>query len=566
MHTRSFQWRLFAAACVAVVAVIGIAWVLVPPSYDTNDDVTIRLGVEGALVPGQPATGFVLLTHAALGWGVAGLHAAAPAVPWWDLVVAGTLLWAVAVAVTLAWGAAEAGGMARAVALAAAGVSLLPVLFSLQFTISAVLGGGAAMALAVAEWLGARRGGVLAMAAALLLASLLVRALGAVTGALTVALCLMPLLLGSSRERWKQLGAVVALGTIASAAFAAVAYSDELLYRTSPEWDAYYRFNWMVVRLFEWGGEMPPADAAAVRSTVGWSANDWEMLQRYWAVDAEVHGYSNLSAAYDATVARRGSVSVTGRIQPVRAAAGIADVRGLLVAVGPLVAAALLAASVLGRLRGAAAAAASAIGFALLCVAIDAATKDLPFRLLAPMGACFTIAVVTGTGSGARRPGAAFRVAALAAVLTILSVQIPAVMAAAVAENRHGAQVAREIDALQALQPSLLVRHADSFPAEHWWRPFRRPTARLDSIALGWNNQNPLLQAFLEETGRRPLYAALCHDPRALIVTDEGRLDPVTTYARERLGSDITWSRVFEGSFTAWRCTMTAAGNAAGGP
>lgn len=74
-----------------------------PPLYLTNDDVTIRLGIEGHAVPGQPPTGFVLMTHAALASALVALQGALPSAPLWDLTLTATSLLALGTFVAVVW-------------------------------------------------------------------------------------------------------------------------------------------------------------------------------------------------------------------------------------------------------------------------------------------------------------------------------------------------------------------------------------------------------------------------------------------------------------------------------
>ncbi len=57
------KWRVFFVAVTVVFVLTCIVWFPIPPTYLTNDDVAIRLGLERQVHSGQPATGFVLLTH-----------------------------------------------------------------------------------------------------------------------------------------------------------------------------------------------------------------------------------------------------------------------------------------------------------------------------------------------------------------------------------------------------------------------------------------------------------------------------------------------------------------------
>jgi hypothetical protein len=180
------------------------------------------------------------------------------------------------------------------------------------------------------------------------------------------------------------------------------------------------------------------------------------------------------------------------------------------------------------------------------------AFKDLPFRLLTPLQVCLVATMLGTIGVRRRQPSPAVAIACLAILLTMLSYQSQALLTTR--DREHTAQVEDEILELQQLSPSLLVIHADAFPAEHWWRPFVRPRTTLRAISLAGNNQSPALQQFLASTGRHPLFRAMCDDPSVLVVSEEGRLELVTTYFREHFDTAIHWTPAYAGSFTAWRC------------
>ncbi len=192
--------------------------------------------------------------------------------------------------------------------------------------------------------------------------------------------------------------------------------------------------------------------------------------------------------------------------------------------------------------------------FGGFCVATEVAFKELPFRVLAPLETCAVAALIVTAGALRRAPSALASVVALGVVLALASAEVMTSVSAAAAEYRHSQQVEREVERLRELSPSLVVLHSDTFPSEHWWRPFRRPAMDLPVVALGWNNQSPSLQRYLSRSGRQPLLRTLCVDPSVLIVGEEDRLDFVTTYLQEHFGAAAEWSDVFVGSFRAWRC------------
>ena len=141
-------------------------------------------------------------------------------------------------------------------------------------------------------------------------------------------------------------------------------------------------------------------------------------------------------------------------------------------------------------------------------------------------------------------------------IATVLLLVLSATLLPAQQPQPQATQPSSDEQELLRLSPSLIVLHSDTFPREHWWRPFHRPPVDLPAIAIGWNNQNPLLQQFLSATGRQPLLRAMCADPSILVVAEEGRLDFVTTYLREHFNASVVWTKVMTGSFPVWRCSL----------
>ena len=551
--------RAFVLALVGVSTLVVAAWLVSPPRYLTNDDVTMRLGLEGQFVPGQPPTGFVLHAHSALGWALATLYNLSLAVPWWDLVLAGTLFWALAVFVALAWPALGAGWCARTTALGAVCIGGLPLITTMQFTFTATAAGAAAALLAGTESMARARPrrSMFVMAALLFLVGGLVRPLAALAGALATGLLLIPAaaLSGSlGRLRVQRLAGVL---LIAVSGCAALLYCDGVLYGRSADWNEYYQYNWIIQRLFEWGGELSGEQVDAIRSSVGWSANDWNLLEGMWATDPEMYGFTRVAVAYETIVEEATGRDwigwLTARLTAVDGAALARLWRptAVLILVGGALAGAY------GGRRGWAASALVVGLFLVVCVGIEVGFKELPLRLLAPLACGFLAALLVTVGS-LRRPAASPVpvVLCLGVVLVVLAYEGRAVAAALAADRRHSLQVDGEVERFLRLKPSLVVRHSDTFPAEHWWRPFHQPAVPMTTIALGRrNNQSPQLRRFLSGTARQPLVSALCEDPSILVVAEAGRLEAVTTYFLEHEDASVSWDEVYAGSFRAWRCT-----------
>jgi hypothetical protein len=552
MRLDSVQPRVLALSVVMVAAGAGTLWFTNPPVYFTNDDVAIRLALEGRAVPGQPATGFALFPNAVLGWGVVAAQRLLPAVPVWDLAVAVTLLTAIATFGSVVWMVVRDNALFRAAALIALLVSVSPLVAGLHYTVAATLGGGAGTLLVVVELAAGRsRRSMLAFGTLLVVMGMLVRPMAAMAGAAATILFLVPLLFVRA-VTLRQLCGVAATALVLYFLLESI---DTFMRSLSEPWAEYYRYHAIVQRLFEWGGELPVRETDRVRAAVGWSHNDWMMLQGAFGVDAAVHGLDRVSKAYDARAAIVGWGGVVRWGVERLGGIDLADVSRLLTAVSGALVAGCVLVIVPGTGRGLLIVLGVLVLFCLFCLATEVVFKELPLRVIAPLATC-AVAALAVIVSALRPASSPFRsVVALGIVLAIASAEVTLAASAAAAEYRHSQQVDREVERLRALSPSLVVLHSDTFPAEHWWRPFRQPPSELRAVSLGWNNQSPALQRFLTKSAHQPLLRALCDDPSILIVGEEDRLEFVTTYLQEHFGLAAEWNDVYVGSFRAWRCS-----------
>lgn len=554
------RWRVFAVALVAVSAVTSAAWLIHPPVYLTNDDVAIRLVLEGGFVPAQPSTGFVLHAHSVLGWALVSLYGIVPDAPWWDLVIAGTLFWALAVLCALAWPALGSGWPARVTALSAICAASLPLIGTLQYTFSATAAGVAGTLLVATESAPAARTrrSVLVMAALLFVMGSLVRPMGALAGALSVGLLLMPLAAVTRPAPRAGVVRLAAVLLVAALAFTGLRSLDGALYGRWPDWNQYYLYNWMTARMFEWGGEFTGARVDAIRASVGWSANDWQMLRWGWAVTPELHGFLRVVTAYETGSTLLGWSDRLGWFATRLLAIDGMSLRRLGEASAELVLVGGTLAAAYGNWRSRATVALVVALFLGFCVGVEVGFKEAPFRLLAPLECGFLAVMLVSAGAHRRVPSPFVSLLGLSVVLAVLAHEGRAVASSMAAERLHALQVDKEMERLRDLKPSLVVRHSDTFPAEHWWRPFHQPAIPLAIITLGGNvqafSQHPQLQRFLSDTGRQPLLRALCGDPSILVVSELGRLDMVTTYFQEHENRQVRWEEAYAGSFRAWRC------------
>ena len=276
------------------------------------------------------------------------------------------------------------------------------------------------------------RRSIFVMATLLFLVGGLVRPMAALAGAFTTALLLIPAaaLSGSSgRLRIQRLAGVL---LIAVSGCAALLYCDGVLYGRSADWHEYYQYKWMIARLFEWGGELSGEQVDALRASVGWSANDWNLLQGMWGVDPEMYGFTRVAAAYETIVGKAAGRDwiewLTARLTVIdgaalarlgRSTAGLVLVGGVL-------------AGAYGRRRSWIASGLVVGLFLVVCVGIEVGFKEIPLRLLAPLACGFLAALLVTVGSLRRPPASPVTVVlCLGVVLSVLAYEGRAVVAGA---------------------------------------------------------------------------------------------------------------------------------------
>ncbi|MEQ1908686.1 MAG: hypothetical protein ABMA15_07675 [Vicinamibacterales bacterium] len=555
MEAPRFQWHVFFVALPVTIACVAAFWTTIPPTYLTNDDVFIRLSIEGLTAPGAAPTGFVVMAHSLLGWALVAMQNVV-SVHVWDVMVAALLVWSIAIALTIVWTSSGPERAPRIAGILAMLVAFVPLMSGMQFTISATLAGAVAAALAATELFSAApRVSVLVMSTSLLLLGLLVRLMGTAAGAVLMTTLLAPLVFNARAVQTPRAVRLGAMLTIVIALTGTLLYLDGSLYGLHDEWSVYFQNAWKTARLFEWGGDVPLDALNAMRARVGWSANDWQTLKGWWGIDTQVHSIARIADAYDAWADLAGwrarAESLGSRLTRVDQAT-FARLVGE--SAFPL-AAGLAFAAIRASRRNAAAIGATLAVFFVACVAIEIGFKELPFRLFAPLQAGLVLAIVVVAGSRGRTAPRTVQFAAGIVLVALLARSGWVVATETIGDVLHANAIDRQVAEVLALRPSLLVLHADAFPSEHWWRPFHTPPVTLAAIQLGQYQHNPLIDDYLSRSGRQPLLRAICTDRSILVVSEEGRLQPATTFIREHYGIEVEWTEVFAGSFRVWRCT-----------
>lgn len=549
-----------------VVACAGAASfaLLGPPFWHTNDDAVMSTVVAGVgWIGGErhPAEQAIFI-HLLLGKALVAAYRAAPGVPWYGLMLLAALAAAVA-ACAYAGLRLRPEPRARALVLLFAALACGLGYSTLHFGVTAsLLAGGAlllGLSLAVRPADDARRTTALAVSAgALLLFGFLLRPAGAALGLLAGA----PLGVIVLRRRPRRALWACAAGLIACLACHALLRAWEMrAYAREPGWSE--ALDWMDAKLqfidharIAYTDEARPVFAAA-----GWSANDLELLRRWFAWDPQLYGAASLRAM-EARLRQAGAMP----------AHNFAPERMRSALVTPLSLAALALALALAwtgtRREGVELLLAFACQAALL-LGVGAFLRTPPLRVHLPawLLACavpvFAL-VLREAESEHVRPRAPRRrralLGALGTLVTVLAVEAGGAHDVAARRAHWSAAARRDLARFEALAGDpLLLNWAGLFPVHDLVRPLEpfegdSGAARYAASSffwIGWPVRLPINALGLERRGARDLYAALVERDDLVLLTRPLHLPVLERALLERRGLHATHRLLLVGETVA---------------
>ncbi len=302
-------------ALLAVLALLAIAFVVLRPSYDTNDDVFMTMIAAGQGFSPAPDEHLVF-TNILVGQTLKWLYTNAPQFPWYGCYLlaihflAQVALLYCALTIDLQTPSSserrgESSGALKRFALYLLSFALveLVLLNNMQFTTTAFLAAQSGIFLLL---LAARRCagqprpallGPLVAAVVLVVVAALVR-FESLSMALLVA---APLVVLVPRAAIRKALAPLGLAAAAAALLVglAVAY-DQAAYAADPPWRDFISFNRLRVKFNDYGWTSYTPQTADVFAAVGWSENDHAMIAHWFFDDPELYSEARLRSVLDA--------------------------------------------------------------------------------------------------------------------------------------------------------------------------------------------------------------------------------------------------------------------------
>ena len=548
-------------ALALLMALVASSRVAFDPYYETNDDVAMRLIVEGHFVPGQGPSGFTLFMNALVGKALAAAYSVWPGPPWYDLCLGAIALAGVLSLLYACLDPLPALGWVFVAGLCAQ--MLLPILVSCQFTHAATIsaaGGVILLArLALRDLTSRERRLHLAFGPALIVAGSLVRMEAAVLAVGLGLLLGLPLLWTRWREGEPERASLGAAGrgVLTAAVIAAGLFAlDFSLYARAPGWGEFREYN-TLLRIMEYvpQSEVTASVLADLRREVGWSENDLVMLRGWFNTDPELFSKGRVRRAVE-VMARHGLPG---------ARVDLESLRWSLLAFLKEAWRPLLLLAVAPWLRPSRRLFAYALYTLLVLVALvtvlSASLKTVPHRVywgLLTLSIAFLLLAAARVG-GRARPipsaiGACF-------VLALLGLGARQLRARCAGTNHWSNTVRRELAELRAARDQVLaVGVGKAFPYAVHWRPLRQPKKRIDLLPIMSSARTPLVLDFLRRTGREDLALALCRDPDLWLVASPSFTPVLAQFLREHHGMEVEFRPKLQGSFFVYRCRSTGPG------
>jgi hypothetical protein len=548
--------------------VVFLAIVLLPlgaltfftPSYQTNDDIAMRLLAEGNFVPGDEPLPYLMFINVILGKILSLAYRVTTAVPWYDLVLGGSAIAASAALVYIWTGTARKVELIWAVLFAA--YFLFPIFVSVQFSLSGMACAAAGIGLiarAAVTDLEARSQRLhLLFGMALFFWGSLIRFEGAVLIAIEGFALALPFVFGTvrtaeARPRLRRAVLVAGAALLLTGLGFAV---NQLAYRQAKGWKNFYEYNMLRSRLGEYiTPERLTAEAAdKLVKEVGWSSNDFLLFRNWFFTDPELFSLVKVRQAERliyGTASKPADDSRAIRLQRGRdlGKAFFSETRWAFLLMGVFVLARGMRPKLVLYFAG------IALTLGLLIVGISLAMKAPPQRIFWPMLIMAATMLAIASQRWGRPTHWSVNAAAILLAAYVVAMAIPPLRKESEA-RRLAAEVAQsEVESLRRTGATMFVLHANSFPYEDFWTPLHTEKTPFDFVGLGASARTPPVQDFLSGTGRTDLPWSLCTDPAMVIITEPYITSWLTTFVQEHRGVAVQFDQTFKGKrITAWKC------------
>ena len=548
------------AVVLAVVLLPLAALTVFTPSYQTNDDIAMRLLAEGNFVPGDQPLPYLMFINIVLGKILALAYNWKATIPWYDLLLGSSMIGATAALVHL-W-IEPAQRLAIPWALIFSVYFLFPTFVSVQFSLAGLACAASGVGLivhCVATNLEPRTRRLhLLLGTTLFFWGSLIRFEGAVLIAIEGSLLALPIVFGAwprveSRTRLR--GAVLA--ACAALLLTGLGFAlNQMAYRYAKGWTTFYEYNLLRSRLGEYSTPdlMTAETSVNLAKEVGWSANDFALFRNWFFTDPNLFSLTKVRQAERlfygaANKPTEGWWTIRLRRGRELAASFFKETRWALAIMGAYV----LAHGLRPKLVLYAAGVATTL--ATIIVGISLTLKAPPQRIFWPMLIMAATMLTIAAQIWGRPSHWSIRSAAVLLGIYIAAIALPPLKRESEARQRAADIAQSDVANLRRTGATMFILHANAFPYEDFWTPLQNEKAKFEFVGLGASARTPPVQDFLARTGRMDLPWSMCNDPSMLIIATADVPPMLTEFVAEHRGVNVLFEEAFRGErILAWKC------------
>lgn len=547
--------------CVAVgaIALLPLAAVtFFKPSYQTNNDIAMRLLAEGHFVPGNEPLPYLMFINVILGRILSLIYEVTPTVPWYDLMLGGSLLTASA-ALVYCW---VGGEVPSAViwALLFAAYFLFPAFVSVEFSLAGMACAAAGVALiarvCVTDMPKRQERVHLLLGMSFFFWGSLIRFEGACVIAVEGALLLLPLFLARLRSTQHLLRRVVPTLCIAFLLTMAGFAVNRIVYQNAKGWDTFYEYNRLRARLGEYmsNAQMTSETTDRLKKEVGWSPNDFKLFRNWFFTDPEVFSLARVRLAVNMFYDASGQASKDWKKERFKqsvavGAAFFKEARWGLLFMGVFV---------LGhgfRPRLLMYFVYSGVILASFTAVIALASKAPPQRILWPMLIMSATMLTIAAARWEQRAHWSVSTSSILLSLVLVALAMPALKTESDRRSLASKVARADVEGLRRTGAQLFILHGAAFPYEDFWTPLHIQPSAFDFVGLGASARTPPVQDYLAKTGHTDLPWSLCTNPSMLLISAGHAPPMLVKFVEEHRGAKVRFDKAFEGGrIVAWKC------------
>lgn len=296
-------WKSSLIICGLVFCVLAVVTLICPPYYAMNDDVMMKSILSGAYT-GVPDGHAVYMKYPLTGL-IGRLYRVTGRIPWFDLVLTGSLWAAVSTVMNRVLQMVSDKGKERKLLAVAAAACLcmalfLPQVLTPHYTLVAAIVGSCALFLALSG------GGYLWVLLLILCYCIRSQIFFLTLPFLAVAVLWRLICLWKKKEREKKLW--LQLAALAAGILICMLWNG-LMYRSS-EWQQYLEYNESRTRLYDYEGLLPYKENAEAFAEMGIDALEHALMDRYaLALDGSIQG-DTFEQAAELAAEQKGTPSI----------------------------------------------------------------------------------------------------------------------------------------------------------------------------------------------------------------------------------------------------------------